>query len=104
MKIVNIGSFNCEYCKKGVLVRVYANNPEAVLDHKNEAIRAGKNFHWYDHHYNCAVCGEWIPSGERELVFERDFILPIHSKYNITPREGLLRVHKNCVAELKNEK
>ncbi len=97
MNIINIGTFYCKYCKKDIGARVYTDNPKLVLDYKDEAVDMVENFHWYDHHYNCAVCGKWIPSGERELAFADSYPKPIHPTYNIDARDGLLRVHRQCI-------
>jgi hypothetical protein len=97
MQIVDVGSFFCEFCKQDIPTRVHADNPDLILEHRDEALAAAKNYHWYDNHYNCAVCGEWIPSGERELVVEREFDREINPKYNNEVKTGLLRVHKKCV-------
>lgn len=96
MELVNVGTYYCKYCKKERLARLYTDNPNHAVEYKEACINFVKNQHWYDYHYNCAVCGKWIPSGERELVIDKDFKLPIHPDY-IDEGHGLLRVHKNCI-------
>lgn len=100
MKLIKVGDYYCEICKKDIVARVWANNPDLVMKHKGDAIYWIKNYHWYDNHYNCAVCGKWIPSGERELISEKDLTVPVHKNYNFTDRHGLMRVHKKCAEKL----
>lgn len=102
MQIVNVGSYHCDFCKKDIMVRLHTDNPNNAIDYKEECVKWAKNFHWYDHHYNCALCGKWIPGGERELAIEKEFPYEINPKYNVTNRDGLLRVHKKCMEEGKN--
>lgn len=100
MRLIILGNYYCEFCKKDLEAKVYAQDLELVMKYKDQGIAWAKNYHWYDYHYNCAICGEWISSEERKLVIEREFTLPINPKYNIDYRDGLLRVHEKCIVNL----
>lgn len=101
MRFVIVGNYYCEFCKKDISVRVYTDNPELVTKFKDEAIAWVKNYHWYDNHYNCVICGKWIPSGQRELIIQKEYRGEINPEYNFTNRDGLLRIHKTCVEDQK---
>jgi hypothetical protein len=103
MKVFNAGVIYCDFCKKEIPVRVYHSDEKDGPRLEIEEIKSwAKNYHWYDFHYNCAVCGEYIPSDERELVIKKDFPVPVNKKYNEeNPVRGLLRVHKECIDNLE---
>lgn len=103
MQIINVGSFHCEFCKTAISAGVYTQHPNLILEYKNEAISAVKNLHWYNNHYNCALCGKWIPCRERRLMFGCDANFETHQQYNHSKvRDSLLRLHKKCSDNLKD--
>jgi hypothetical protein len=104
MQFVNVGSYYCKFCKKNIPTRVYTGNPDLVLEYKDNALSWANNYHWYDNHYNCASCGKWITSGERELITEKEFKQTINQSYNWDNRTGLLRIHKKCLDDIGGQR
>jgi len=95
------GKFYCEFCDKEISVYVFGDRHdiEWLKTHqKEDTISHAKSDHWYDNHYNCAVCGKWIVGKERIRIARNSFKNKIHEKYNSDSVEmGLLRVHKKCL-------
>jgi hypothetical protein len=101
---LKVGTFHCDICEKDITVYLITRRPEILEEKKwrDIIIDDADNYHWYAAHYNCAVCGKWIPPGERQLIGEDDFKGKVHENY--TPDRvirGLLRLHSGCLKGLE---
>ncbi|TSC72617.1 MAG: hypothetical protein G01um101438_334 [Parcubacteria group bacterium Gr01-1014_38] len=57
--------------------------------------------HWYNKHYNCVRCGQWIPPAERELIVAHGYPIDnVHPDYCKEEQPHLLRIHRRCLDEL----
>jgi predicted nucleic acid-binding Zn ribbon protein len=104
MKLHTLGTQLCKYCQNEIPIGIWSDLPMDII-HKNRKRISDyiMNNHWYSEHYNCAVCGKWIPNGERRLVLT-DNITDIHDSYTHDPRpEDILRAHKKCAERSGHE-
>lgn len=96
--------FYCNICDEEIKTYIVGDyNSDLLEKNRERIIDDARNSHWYNIHYNCAICGKWIPSKERMRVVEDSFGGKIHENYN--PDSviiGLLRVHKDCWKKLEN--
>ena len=104
-KVVYIGKFYCELCKKEIATPVYGDSapePQEVA----EWVDMCRHFHWIDFHRVCAVCGKILKSGELELAVN-DGRIKIHKDYTDeyekikqNNRSGhLLMLHDGCLSK-----
>lgn len=105
MKKYRLGKEICVICKSEIPIEIYSDRTEEQLREDYKIIRDFiENSHWYNNHYNCAICGKWIPSGERELLYGELLNITFHEDY-IPENNGVERVHEKCMKKLiKNMK
>ena len=103
-KKFKVGVFHCDICKKDITVYLITKGSEILKEKRwrDTIINDADNHHWYTLHYNCAVCGKWIPPKERRRIRKEDFRRKINGKYNPDKViKGLLRVHSKCLKKLE---
>jgi hypothetical protein len=105
MKKYKLGEEICEICKKKIPIIIFSERSEEDLRTDYKIIKDYiENLHWYNNHYDCAICGKWITSGERELLYGELLNIKFHENY-IPENNGVERVHKKCMENLiKNMK
>lgn len=102
-KIIYIGKFYCELCKKEIATPVYGDSAPEPQE-ESEWVDMCRHFHWIDFHRTCAVCGKIVLSGDLELAVNNGEIR-IHSDYTDEYRRvkrgqhlgPLLIVHEKCI-------
>lgn len=96
-----LGEEICEICKEKISIEIFSERSRGELMDDYKIIKDYiENLHWYNKHYVCAICGEWIPSGERELLFGELLKTRFHKDY-IPEGNGVERVHKKCLVDIK---
>jgi hypothetical protein len=100
MKKYRLGEEICEICKTIIPIEVFSERTEEELYEDYKLFKDYiENLHWYNYHYICAICGKWIPSGERELLYGELLNTKFHKDY-IPENNGVERVHKKCMEKL----
>lgn len=105
MEKFKLGEETCKICKAKISIEIYSNRSKEELMEDYKVIKDYiENLHWYNNHYDCAICGKWIAPKERDLLYGELLNIPFHEDY-IPEKVGIERVHKKCLKELiKNKK
>lgn len=95
-----LGEEICEICNAKIPIEIFSERTETQLKEDYKIIKDFiENLHWYNKHYTCAMCGEWIPSEERELLYGDLLKIKFHKNY-IPENVGIERVHKKCIKKI----
>ncbi len=99
----NVIKYYCELCKQEIEVTINDLTKEMEEDEVKKATEFAKNYHWYEIHCICAVCGEYVKSEELEVANNKG--IRIHDNYTDQYRKVklgepcFLIVHEKCIIE-----
>jgi transcription elongation factor Elf1 len=94
--------YYCELCEKEVVVIIHGLIKELDQEETIRVTEWARHYHWCDFHRNCAICGEYIKSGELDLIVNNKYV-HIYDKYTDEYEKvrigehRFLDVHKKCV-------
>lgn len=93
---------DCKFCGKFKASLSYRQETADIFGEKlmEDFREAAWWNHWYAKHYNCAYCGKWIKSWERDLAIAQGQSFEVHADYNDDGRPELLRMHTSCVEKV----
>ena len=100
MKLHKLGEETCKICQAVIPIAIFSERSESELKDDYQTIKDYiENMHWYNAHYNCAFCGRWIRSSERELLYGNLLNISFHKDY-IPEKVGVERVHRKCLKKV----